>query len=554
MASCFYDYQNPVDNTLSRYDRLERKTNTEIAEAALEGFRAVLYRNDIPTPFEIASAYLQDRAYPLGEPLLLGMSLLMTDQPDGILSLPEKTRKAAIVFNYALYNQTNPDWFKHIINSCLELASDALSEFWEPQLQAGHENISGIHDLESMPEMTQIAATLSLSLLEKYPNCPISSLKRLLNAAFLHADNQALLELARKISNHPNTLGDMQRVLWYATVFILGTSEFAGRLRDLIDDDKERARAFVIHFVGDVFRRSNRYKILNVSHKDIGEIIDIAGRVLPPNDRDQQDEAGHYSIDHGADGVCSLIDRLGGDTDKNAGDILSELITRPHLQHWRDYLLHTFAIQQQNRREAIFNYPTVTCVIETLQNSTPANLPDLKALVLDHLKTLHKEFRDGSTDGYKNFWTVDSYGRPKDPAPEDYCRDRLLERLKPYLPQGVQAEPEGHFANDNRSDIKVLFNTMVMPVEIKRHYHPEVWTALVKQLSERYSRDPGADGHGIYLVIWFGINAKKVPTPPNKMTSPTTAADLEAALRSNIPDYLKSKIEVIVFDCESRKF
>ena len=159
-------------------------------------------------------------------------------------------------------------------------------------------------------------------------------------------------------------------------------------------------------------------------------------------------------------------------------------------------------------------------------------------------------FTNGSLDGYKNFWNLDSNGKATDAIRENDCRHRLLGLLKPLLQQqGIQSEPEGSFAEDKRADIKVQFSSLVLPIEIKRHYHKDIWTAPEGQLHKRYSRDPGADGHGIYLVFWFGIDFRKVPKAPNNIKSPVSAAEMEEEIIRTIPEAIKEQIEVIVFDC-----
>lgn len=42
-----------------------------------------------------------------------------------------------------------------------------------------------------------------------------------------------------------------------------------------------------------------------------------------------------------------------------------------------------------------------------------------------------------------------------------------------------------------------------LPLEAKRHSHPDVWIAAGTQL-QRYASDQGADGQGVYIVFWFG--------------------------------------------------
>ncbi|QQV79254.1 hypothetical protein H5J25_19590 (plasmid) [Sphingomonas aliaeris] len=42
-----------------------------------------------------------------------------------------------------------------------------------------------------------------------------------------------------------------------------------------------------------------------------------------------------------------------------------------------------------------------------------------------------------------------------------------------------------------------------VPIEAKRHWNAELWTAVEDQLVP-YCRSAGSNGHGIYLVFWFG--------------------------------------------------
>ena len=148
-------------------------------------------------------------------------------------------------------------------------------------------------------------------------------------------------------------------------------------------------------------------------------------------------------------------------------------------------------------------------------------------------------------------WNVDSFGRPEKPRPENDCRDRILEHLcQKLVSVGVAAEREGSYAEDKRSDIKVVIGSMNLPVEIKRHYHRELWTALSDQLQKFYIRDPGTGGRGIYLVLWFGITrGRGIPKPPDGIARPKTPFELEAALIQTLSQSDREVIEVLVFDC-----
>ena len=80
---------------------------------------------------------------------------------------------------------------------------------------------------------------------------------------------------------------------------------------------------------------------------------------------------------------------------------------------------------------------------------------------------------------------------PLEPKHEDRCRDALLSHLRDHLPAAVDAQPEGQYAHDNRSDIRVSYGAEFnVPVEIKKDRHHRLWSALHDQLIARYASDP----------------------------------------------------------------
>jgi len=86
---------------------------------------------------------------------------------------------------------------------------------------------------------------------------------------------------------------------------------------------------------------------------------------------------------------------------------------------------------------------------------------------------------------------------------------------------------------------------MKLPIEIKRDDHPKIWEAAENQLKKQYSRDPEAEGNGIYLVFWFdGKGMKK----PKNIKKPTNADGLKSALKTTIPEESSGLIDVIVID------
>ena len=204
--------------------------------------------------------------------------------------------------------------------------------------------------------------------------------------------------------------------------------------------------------------------------------------------------------------------------------------------------------QARRRREREYRHHGVRQVVKTLNNGPPANAGDLAAFVFDELHELSRDIRDGNTSAWRQYWNTDRHKHTTDPRHEDLCRDALLSDLQKRIERvGIDAQPEGVYAEDKRSDIRVSFDGFNVPVEIKRSCHNDLWTAVHAQLIAKYTRDPGAAGYGIYLVFWFGDTEKCPPTKCSGWT-PETAEDVKRRILESLKDRERSLISVCVVD------
>lgn len=553
LARYYQGYYSGADNPLLPYERLVTQTNPDIAAAAMEGFCAVLTLEDLPTPEQIALSRIKRKSYYVGLPLLIGLSQIAEVDANSVLSLPDAPLKSAIAFHYVERDEKEAAWLHNIISQRPALAVEAFVEFWKPQLKARCQHIDGLHELAHKSEMSKIASLVALPLLSALPNCHPTSLEYLLWAALQHVNPSELSELIHTTLAKPNAVRGSQRVLWFSAGFLIFPEKFIVGLRKFFDSDRDKAYQF-LKFVTGALRVLSREQSIFMDHVKLGMLIEVVSRVFPPFDRSQKTDTRVTDAEEASRHIYNLIDKLKASPDQTSGDTLNHLLSLRSLKPWRDDLLQALAVQRQNCREALFRYPTTQQVIETIHGGKPANVRDLKEIVISHLKTLRDDYRNGPLDGYKNFWNLDRYGRAVSAIPENDCRDRLLGGLKPLLLHlDIQAEPEGHFAEDKRADIKVMFSSSVLPIEIKRHYHKDIWVAATDQLHARYSRDPGAGGQGIYLVFWFGVDFKRVPKQINFTQLPINAIELEEMLRHSLPEEMKHYTDIIVIDCSRPK-
>ena len=85
----------------------------------------------------------------------------------------------------------------------------------------------------------------------------------------------------------------------------------------------------------------------------------------------------------------------------------------------------------------------------------------------------------------------------------------------------------------------------MLVIEGKGQWHRDLFTAARLQLSERYAMHPDADEQGIFLVIWYGPDEE---VAGRKQHGYGSAAGLCAAIRDQLPEELRGRVDVFVLD------
>lgn len=539
----FYD----VDRDAPPKDRLVTFANPEIAATALDGFVAALGRPDIPSPKMIGEAQAEGQDYLLGFPVLAGLDVLATKSLADVRLLPAATLQSGLAFHYAIVSDREREWVDPLIESMPDLAAEALMAYWRPLLTHNLKNIMGLYALVHEDMMKPVAKRVALILLKDYPNAQEDSLELFLHAALRDGDRTELLSHAHHVISHQTPLTDDNKSLWYAVAFALDHESAKSGLEEHIRGKAEQAARILNFLCPSHGIKSDTPYPLPVAA--LGSLIAMMGPIFHPRNLSGSGYLAIRGPEGAASSIQSLIHSLAKELTYEASLALAELRDDPALTAWHPEIACVLADQARQRRELAFQYPTVAQVIETLNQGRPANAADLQALVNSHLHAISAELRDGPTDGWKGMWNVDGYGNPTQARPENDCRNRLLDLLRPRLfPFDVAAEPEGHYAEAKRADIKAVIGSINLPVEIKRHFHTDLWTAPRDQLKKLYARDPGTAGRGIYLVFWFGTEVKPVPKPPNGSPQIQTPAQLEAALLKTLQSSSERVLlEIIVY-------
>ena len=374
-------------------------------------------------------------------------------------------------------------------------------------------------------------------------------LNALLIAALFHCEKEAFEKLIeRKLSLRSMNIA--QRVYWLAFGFFASPASYRERIEASVWGHEKRIRhlAEFLTAYRDQSAWSTLFECFDV--QELKLLIRLLGGSYRPIAYSSRVMSYDGTQMMTTDLVSGLINRLASLPSTEATVALESLSSDESLQPWRFKLMDSSSRQNAVRREASFRHKDVDQVLQVLDNLKPANAADLAALMMDILSDMARQIRDGNTSDWRQYWNVDSYNRPQNPKPEPGCRDMLLSDLRLKLERvevnvKIDAQPEGRYAEDKPADVSVTYGDFNVPVEIKKSSHRDLWRAIREQLITQYTRDPGADGYGIYLVFWFG--AKDCQMPPSGKR-PTSAHELQERLLDTLSPDEKFKISICVID------
>lgn len=522
----------------------------ELIEAAYAGFRRSLDRNDLPSVAEIVDLEAQGRMHFIRQPCLAGMEELYSRDPEAALHLDDEVLRKLIAFRLTWVAVKEVDWFTTLVRARPDLVAEVLVAYALPLLRKGHEHLHGIWQLAYDDDYAAVARIALPDLLKGFPlraknKLLANALDPLLKGALRRLDRPRLATIiAERLAK--GSMSAAQRVRWLACGLIVAPREYETPLAAHVGKSKTLA-GHLGDFMHDRERRPGWSDSLPES--TLALLIELLAPCSPP----ERPMGSHWVSPamQTAEEVRAFIDVLGGNPSDDARRQLGQLLALPKLASWHNRLQHAAHAQRIARRKASFRHLDTAEVCRTLANREPANAADLTALTYAHLRDLARKIRDGSTNDYRQYWSLDeSNKKPLRPKPENDCRDMLLSDLIERLGRlGIDAIKEGYYADDKRADIRVSFGgaqRFNVPIEIKKDQHADLWRAVHEQLIERYTRDPGADGFGIYLVFWFG--GKDMPLP-QEGKKPRSAAELEERLQQTLSVEENRRVRVCVIDC-----
>lgn len=511
-------------------------TNYEIAAAIAEGFIQFAIHTDSKVDAEsLGRAEATNRAYRQEWVVAAGLHQgLLHGRQAELAAAPLVCALVGLRQSY-FSGEDGPSlatWAVQRLAQDREHGVSQMLRYWNAALDAGDDDLDGLHQLVSAKEHGLVVACVE-ELLKNRPDLPMPALRQALVAGASVLGAEDLARFAASALQRSD-LSHEQREIWSFVGLALDPTTVSAELSEaeaqgvLLRPNEDLAKA--------CYERSLQPDVLDRFR------IAVLGRAHEADDDDWRNWNRVSGI------VRAAIRRLSASKNSDAGDVLKSLASVAH-PSWRLQLAHAAAEHARMMRDDLYVAPPVGDIIAALADGAPASPADLAAIVLEEIDRYRATLRTGSETPWKRFWNTDKDGAATAPQIENEDRDRLLELLRVRLERyGIIASlPEARRGENTRADILLLSHAgKNLPIEAKRHYNRELWSAPLSQLNGYASAD-GADGCGIYLVFWFGTEFP-LPGRSDGQEVPSSAEALETMLLGDIPPSLEEKLEIVVLD------
>lgn len=532
-------------------ERLNARVASDVLDAVLHGWHQLAtHENPDHEPAKLAEVEVSSRRYYSEQAAIAGLDRLRCEAaPVDLMTLPMSLALVMLRSRWVVRrNDVRNDletWAWGRLNIYPQEGAAMLVAFWDAILAGGVSSTriwSAAGD-ERGGEAVRLAVN---SMLERHPAMAAPVLNTLVLQGAKHIDRAGMARLAANALALPEVTGK-QRSIWAVVAFLTNPVHQQGQLEGLAGEDLQEL--FGDHFHGGLIHAFMPETAAEQTAIDATIFQVLASQADPYVERRSGQGSNAHRL---SDAANSALKRLGASSDVAATGVIAQLQSKlAAFPKWDASLRHTAAQQARARRDREFEPPSAVAVAEVLAGNAPVNAADLRAILVDELRRFSRELRTGTSSNWRDYWNTNSDGKATDPKIENVSRDitlgRLRERIAKY--QIAVATPEAQQRDDTRVDI--LFVTgagRTLPVEAKRHYHPDLWNTATGQL-QGYTNTENAEGLGILLVFWFG----DVRPPPARGDGrvPRNAAELEALLVGDLRADLKERTDIVVLDVSS---
>ncbi len=514
-----------------------------LAQVAVRALSRTIERSDLPSVRDLVHLRRRDRMSAFVWPVLMGLA---EHRPDHVANLQKRLLEPALALRLLqLSLAQEAPWYARCVERRPALVASALVAVARVLLAAGERSVPDLHMLVR-DDHCAVARQAVLPLLRAFParsrRSQIPLLDALLHAGLRHLGPRGIRPLQRIVARkaeQPSTT-KAARVRWMAAGLLLDPQRYVPLLSETLSGPRVPVDGLEAFF-RPLTKGESRPGITERLNPDsLGFLIRRLGSQGGPPSW-EPGVVFHFGTSHL---VERLIQDLAGLPGPEATTVLDRLRLDPELAAWRAQLDRALSEQRVLRRDASHVFPEPKAIIEALRDRSPASAADLRALLVDRLDRLARDLRTTNANLWRQFWNEKGH-RVETPKHEDACRDALLAMLRPFLPAGCDAQPEGQYAKNRRADLRVACGRWNVPVEIKKNRHGDLWRAAREQLLASYATDPATEGLGIYLVLWLG---PRNTAPRARGVQPRTPQDLETALVEGLTAQERRRAAVVVMD------
>jgi predicted NACHT family NTPase len=555
IAKIYFAEYAEVDRSISPHQRLAAWLGESRVQACVEGLRATLSREPLPSFKEALELVSRNKHFAWWHGFVAGLNERWKNQPD-FDGLSADFLQTLVAFDLtkpvwtvedAQENIVTHPWLSALLDAQPKLVSEVYIAIAQERLSKKEEYVQGLNELMTEEHFAQERSKIAIRLLSDFPSPTLFQLGQMLDAALSDpAVHRDLLPLAQNVISQTTSVGNDQYDQWLATGYLLSPAEYAQLLKDRVQ--KAAGVVFALRDRGGLALGASAGSTA-LPLEILQFMVEVIGEFYPETPIPSGGTSGDKSPWDVSEYVRSLINAISIRPTQEATNTLNRLRDTPALSTYKLQLLYAIANQAKLRRAAEYDRPDWAHTLDALNKGPPATVADLHAMTVEHIRDLRDRIERENTDIYKQFWNLNGVD-PESPRVEDLCRDYLVTLLRNELKGlGIIVEPEGHMVADKRADISVAMPGRKVLCELKRSHHDKVWSAATEQLDRFYVHDPEAKGFGIYVVFWFAAKDPwKAPPPPNGQTQPASALQMERMLIASLPDAMKGRVAVIVID------
>ncbi|UVH57190.1 hypothetical protein NWF24_30855 [Variovorax paradoxus] len=532
----------------------------EQANRAIEGIKAALARADLPSVDDVASALAGGKILYLNSVCLLAAKLAHEEQPDAWRSWPAPLVDTMLAFCLTGVDSESPSWYAALANERPQVLAPILLRFARPDLSRDTgPQLQPLYMLRDAGAPVELVRLVVPELWQILPSRPSAGQLRfvdnvILPASMLHLDQRQWHDLVEGKLAEPGISEELAIALHVAAMRF-DVEVHCHALLNLCEHNPE-----CTNVLGDALTNLRRDEIALLTHspESVGRLVALLASGLSS---EQSAEAATFTpSDRRREAAQTLVRAIASDTSGAAGSELRRLRELPAMSGWAVYLDSLLYDHERVANRASFMAASPALVAQVLLNKAPANARDMAELVRDHLKQLAQRIQFEESNWLENFYRPAAVGKTRKsgagkvpqatkPKIENDCRDLVHGLLRDrVLPLNVQIEKESYAAGDKRADLQATTiadgRRIIVPIEVKKDDHPEVWAAWRNQLAARYTSNPAAEGIGVYLVLWFGHGSTRAPGG----VKPTSAEQMAGLLNALIPAERRAHIVGLVID------